>query len=99
MHRGDHVLGLAAAQPLVADQEHIGERRRRALAGAAPLLHRTALQAAADGLGQRLGAGGELPLRDRAFDGDRQSDDREGHDRPHGVAAVAHQVPDRAIHA
>ena len=57
VHRGHDVLGLGAAEPLVADEEHVGDRRRRALARRASLLERAAREAARHGVTERCARG------------------------------------------
>src|SRR5664279_1102693 len=64
VHARHDVVGLRVIQPLVADEEHVRDRARRALARRASLFDRTARQAPPNRIGELAGACDELPLRD-----------------------------------
>src|SRR6185503_2825068 len=92
------VLGFCPTEALVADQEDVGDRRRGALAGGPALLEGAAGETASHGFTEAPGAGDELPLGDRSFDGNRKRHDGKRHDDAHGAITLKEELLDRLFH-
>jgi hypothetical protein len=92
VHGARDELRPDAPEPLEPDEEHVRERRLRALARGTRLALGAAAEAPDDGVSQGPSPRDELVLGDPALDGDTDGDHGKGHDQPHGAAAVAHDV-------
>jgi hypothetical protein len=87
--RGGDMLRLGPAEPLVAHEEDVRDRRLRALARRPAFFERPARQAAGHRIAQATGTTDELPLPDRALDRDGERGHREGQDNPQGAATLS----------